>query len=66
MKIEIDYNGATAVCKVDGKYISDCDSLTRARTFSAFDTIEQHIRREEKQNLKLEDELLEVFLNMEE
>ena len=49
MKIEIDYNGATAVCKVDGKYISNCDSLTRARTFSAFDTIEQHIRREEKQ-----------------
>lgn len=48
MKIEIDYNGATAVCKVDGKYISDCDSLTRARTFSAFDTIEQHFRREGK------------------
>lgn len=48
MKIEIDYNGATAVCKVDGKYIGDCDSLTRARTFSAFRTIEKHIRREGK------------------
>lgn len=52
MKIEIDYNGAIAVCKVDGKYIGDCDSLTRARTFSAFRTIEQHIRREEKQKPK--------------
>ena len=48
MKIEIDYDGATAVCKVDGKYISDCDSLTRARTFSTFRTIEHHFRREEE------------------
>lgn len=52
MKIEIDYNGATVVCKVDGKSIGDCDSLTRARTFLAFRTIEQHIRREEKQKPK--------------
>ena len=48
MKIEIDYNGAYAVCKVNGKYLYQCDSLTIAQTFSAFRTIEQHFRREGK------------------
>lgn len=48
MKIEIDYNGAGAVCKVNGKYLYQCDSLTIAQTFSAFRTIEQHFRREGK------------------
>lgn len=48
MNIEIDYNGATAVCKVNGKYLHQCDSLTIAQTFSAFRTIEQHFRREGK------------------
>ena len=48
MKIEIDYNGAYAVCRVNGKYLYQCDSLTIAQTFSAFRTIEQHFRREEK------------------
>ena len=46
MKIEIDYNGAYAVCRVNGKYLYQCDSLTIAQTFSAFRTIEQHFRRE--------------------
>lgn len=29
MKIEIDYHGSYAVCKVDGKHIMQCDPLTR-------------------------------------
>lgn len=48
MKIEIDYNGAYAVCRVNGKYLYQCDSLTIILTFSAFRTIEQHFRREGK------------------
>ena len=48
MKIEIDYNGAYAVCRVNGKYLYQCDSLTMAQTFSAFRTIEQHFCREGK------------------
>ena len=32
MKIEIDYNGAYAICKVNGKYLYQCDSLTIAQT----------------------------------
>lgn len=46
MKIEIDYNGAYAVCKVDGKHIIQCDPLTRGQALSAFSCIEQHLRRE--------------------
>lgn len=46
MKIEIDYNGAYAVCKVDGKHIMQCDALTRGIALSAFSCIEQHVRRE--------------------
>ena len=46
MKIEIDYNGAYAVCKVDGKYIMQCDPLTRGQALSAFSCIEQYVRRE--------------------
>ena len=46
MKIEIDYNGAYAVCKVDGKHIVQCDPLTRGQALSAFSCIEQHLRRE--------------------
>lgn len=69
MKIEIDYNGAYAVCRVNGKYLYQCDSLTIALTFSAFRTIEQHFRREgklpkEKQSLdkvKKSNKFLTVF-----
>lgn len=58
MKIEIDYNGARAICRVDGKYIHECDALTRAQALSAFSCIEQHWRREalqEKEKRKLVD-----------
>lgn len=46
MKIEIEYNGSYAICKVDGKHFMDCDSLTKALTLDAFRTIEQHFYRE--------------------
>ena len=48
MNIEIDYNGAYAICRVNGKHLYQCDSLTIAGAFSAFRTIEQHFRRERK------------------
>lgn len=46
MKIEIDYNGSYAICRVNGKYIHECDPLTRGQALSAFSCIEQHLRRE--------------------
>lgn len=46
MKIEIDYNGSYAVCKVDGKHIMQCDALTMAITLSSFRCVERHVRRE--------------------
>lgn len=46
MKIEIDYNGSYAVCKVDGKHIAMCDALTMAHALSAFRCVERHLRRE--------------------
>lgn len=46
MKIEIDYNGSYAVCKVDGKHIAQCDALAIAHALSAFRCIERHVRRE--------------------
>lgn len=46
MRIEIDYKGSYAVCKVDGKHIMQCDALTRGIALSAFSCIEQHVRRE--------------------
>lgn len=45
MRIEIEYNGSYAVCKVDGKYVQQCDSLTKAMVLSAFSCIEQDFRR---------------------
>lgn len=45
MKIEIEYKGSYAVCKVDGKYFQQCDSLTKAMVLSAFSCIEQDFRR---------------------
>ena len=45
-KIEIEYNGAFAICKVNGKYFNECDSLTKAKALGAFRCIEQdHYRR---------------------
>lgn len=54
MKIEIEYNGSYAVCKVDGKHIMQCDSLTRGIALSAFSCIEQHVRREAQKEKKYE------------
>lgn len=44
--IEIKYNGALAVCKVDGKYISQCNKETIIRTLSVFRCIEQSLKRD--------------------
>jgi hypothetical protein len=44
-KIEIEYNGAYAICKVNGKYFNECDSLTKAKALGAFRCIEQDFRR---------------------
>lgn len=46
MSIEIEYNGALAVCKVNGKYISQCDKETIIRALSAFRCIEQGLKRD--------------------
>ena len=46
IKIEIEYNGALAVCKVNGKYISQCDKEIIIKTLSAFRCIEQSIKRD--------------------
>ena len=54
MRIEIDYNGSYAVCKVDGKHIMQCDALTRGMALSAFSCIEQHVRREAQKEKKYE------------
>ena len=46
MKITIDYDGARAICKVNGKYITQCHPLIQAQALSAFRCIEQHLKRE--------------------
>lgn len=46
-KIEIEYDGAKAICKVNGKYFNECDSFTKATALSAFSCIEQHFKRTE-------------------
>lgn len=45
-KIEIEYNGALAVCKVNGKYLYQCDKETIIRVLSAFHCIEQSVKRD--------------------
>ena len=52
MKIEIDYNGAFAVCNIElmeepGKIVNFNDADTKSQTYalSAFRTIEEHWRR---------------------
>lgn len=52
MHIEITYNGAYAVCIVDGKYFYECDSLTKARVLSAFGCIEQDFYRNASNSVK--------------
>ena len=53
MKIEIDYNGAFAVCNIDlmdepGKMVNfnDADTKSQAYAISAFQTIKDHWQRE--------------------
>ena len=55
MKIEIDYNGAFAVCNIElmeepGKIVNFNDADTKSQTYalSAFRTIEEHWRREKQ------------------
>lgn len=45
-KIEIEYNGSIAICKVDGKYIHQCDMETKIKLLSAFRCIEQSMKRD--------------------
>lgn len=45
-KIEIEYNGALAICKVDGKYLHQCDKETIIKVLSAFRCIEQSAKRD--------------------
>ena len=52
MQIEITYNGAYAICIVDGKYFHECDSLTKARVLSAFGCIEQDFHRNAGKSVK--------------
>lgn len=46
IEIEIKTNGAFEICKVNGKYISQCDKETIVRTLSAFRCIEQGLKRD--------------------
>ena len=55
MKIEIDYNGAFAVCRIDpmeepGKMVNFNEADTKSQTyaFSAFQTIKEHWQREQR------------------
>lgn len=45
-KIEIEYNGSIAICKVDGKYIHQCNMETKIKLLSAFRCIEQSMKRD--------------------
>lgn len=45
-KIEIEYNGALATCKVGGKYLYQCDKSTIIKVLSAFRCIEQSLKRD--------------------
>jgi hypothetical protein len=55
MKIEIDYNGAFAVCNIEmmdepGKMVNFNDADTKSQTYalSAFHTIKEHWQREQR------------------
>lgn len=55
MKIEIDYNGAFAVCRIEpmeepGKMVNFNEADTKSQTyaFSAFQTIKEHWQREQR------------------
>lgn len=46
VKIEIEYNGALAICKVNGKYLYQCNKEAIIRALSAFRCIEQSAKRD--------------------
>lgn len=55
MKIEIDYNGAFAVCRIEpmeepGKMVNFNEADTKSQTYalSAFQTIKEHWKREKQ------------------
>lgn len=55
MKIEIDYNGAFAVCRIEpmdepGKmvYFNESDTMSQIYALSAFQTIKEHWQREQR------------------
>lgn len=48
IEIEIKYNGAYSICKVNGKYFNECDSFTKAEAICALrSVIMDHYRRTE-------------------
>ena len=49
MKIEIDYNGSLASCKVDGKPFNKCDINEQVFAMDAFRTIIKDWKRQNKQ-----------------
>ena len=51
MKIEIDYNGSLAVCRVNGKPFNECDVNEQVFAMNAFRTIIKDWERQNKQLL---------------
>ena len=45
MRIEIDYNGSTAVCTVNGRYFKECGRFEQVFAIDAFRTIEEDYKR---------------------
>lgn len=50
MKIEIDYNGSLAACKVNGKLFNECDVNEQVFAMDAFRTIIKHWNVERRIN----------------
>lgn len=46
MKIEIDYNGSIAVCKVDGKPFKECSNIDRVFALDALYVVKRDYERE--------------------
>lgn len=52
MNITIDYDGSTAMCKINGKPVNKASVLEVTQMFSAFRTIENTYKRENRSELK--------------
>ena len=48
MKIEIDWNGAFAICKLDGKPFNYCNTKYQTFALGAFLCIKEHWKREQE------------------